>query len=108
MELTYTKCGDYYIPDITLSDRRTIRLADMAGCGCALKGTPPRRLLPHKTLWNHLAEIDAACNERLDSLIPAMAAPVFMDSVIPSRGSCRRCACSCTAGCKRRRRAGRR
>ena len=35
MELTYRKCGDYYIPDIALNDTEDYQLADIAGCGNA-------------------------------------------------------------------------
>ena len=77
MELTYTKVGDYYIPDLALDDD--------AGCEIGLYGRMRERFLEehhHGTytsllltgkLWKHLAEIDAACHELMDFLIPAMA-----------------------------------
>ena len=32
MELTYTECGDYYIPDIVLSDTKEYHIGSTAGC----------------------------------------------------------------------------
>ena len=32
MELTYTKAGDYYLPDLTLGDQPDKPLGGMAGC----------------------------------------------------------------------------
>ena len=77
MELTYTKVGDYYIPDLTLGDD--------ADCEIGMYGRMRERFLEdhhHGTytsllltgkLWKHLTDIDAACHERMDVLIPAMA-----------------------------------
>lgn len=77
MELTYTKVGDYYIPDFTL--------VDDSECEIGMYGRMRERFLEeyhHGTytsllltgkLWKHLAEIDVACNERMDALITAMA-----------------------------------
>ena len=77
MELTYTKVGDYYIPDLALDDG--------ANCEIGMYGRMRERFLEehhHGTytsllltgkLWKHLAEIDAACDERMDTLISAMA-----------------------------------
>lgn len=77
MELTYSKVGDYYIPDLVLDDD--------AECEIGMYGRMRERFLEdhhHGTytsllltgkLWKHLAEIDAACNERMDTLVSAMA-----------------------------------
>lgn len=77
MELTYSKVGDYYIPDLALDDD--------AECEIGMYGRMRERFLEdhhHGTytsllltgkLWKHLAEIDAACNERMDTLVSAMA-----------------------------------
>lgn len=78
MELTYTKCGDYYIPDIALSNTANYQLGRYGRMRLRyLKEHHPgvySHMLLSETLWKHLAEIDAVCNERLDNLIPAMAA----------------------------------
>ena len=34
-ELTYTRCGDYYIPDLKLSEQPEAPSASMAVCGDA-------------------------------------------------------------------------
>lgn len=67
MELSYEKCGDYYIPNIALLDTATTKSADMVVCGVYF------HILILETFWNHLEEIDVTCNKRLDNLIPAMA-----------------------------------
>ena len=77
MELTYTKVGDYYIPDIALDND--------AEYDIGIYGRMRQRFLEEHhpgvysrmflfgELWKHLAEINAACHERMDFLIPAMA-----------------------------------
>lgn len=70
MELTYTQCGDYLIPDLVLSDTSEyhigkygrMRRAYLKDHHPALYSTP---LLTEK-LFPHLAEIDAACKNRLE------------------------------------------
>lgn len=78
MELTYTKCGDYYIPNITLFDTADYQLGRYGRMWLRyLKEHHPgvySHMLLSETLWKYLAEIDEACNERLDRLTPAMAA----------------------------------
>ena len=78
MELTYAKCGDYYISDIALLDTAVYQIGKYGRMRLrCLKEHHPgvySHMLLSETLWKHLAEIDTACNERLDSLIPAMAA----------------------------------
>jgi len=77
MELSYTKVGDYYIPDLALDDDAEYEI----GMYGQLRqhflegyhiGTYTSLLLTGR-LWKHLAEIDAACNERMDVLVSAMA-----------------------------------
>ena len=77
MELTYTKVEDYYIPDLALGDD--------ADCEIGVYGRMRQRFLEEhhpgtytsllltEKLWKHLASIDAACHDRMDFLIPAMA-----------------------------------
>ena len=78
MELTYTKVGDYYIPDLTLDGDAEYEI----GLYGRMRehfledhhhGTYTSLLLTGK-LWKHLADIDAACQERMDFLIPTIAA----------------------------------
>ena len=76
MDLTYTKVGDYYIPDLILDDQPDRPLGRYGRMRQKFleehhTGTYNRLMLSGK-LWTHLADTDAACQERLDTLIPAM------------------------------------
>jgi len=77
MELTYTKVGDYYIPDLVLDDDAEYEIGVYGRMRERFledhyHGTYTSLLLTGK-LWKHLAEIDTACNERMDNLVSAMA-----------------------------------
>ena len=77
MELTYTKIGDYYIPDLTLGDQPDKPLGKYGRMRQKFlaehhPGTCNQLILSGK-LWAHLTEIDTACKERMEVLIPAMA-----------------------------------
>lgn len=77
MELTYTKCGDYYIPDLVLPDTSEYHIGKY--------GRMHKRYLQEQRLgiytgmvlsgklWPHLAEIDEACNTRMEAAIAAIA-----------------------------------
>ena len=77
MELTYTKAGDYYIPDLALDDDTNYEIGIYGRMRQKfLEEHHPsvyNRMLLFGELWKHLAEIDAACHERMDFLIPSMA-----------------------------------
>ena len=75
-ELTYTRNGDYLIPDLTLSETEELPLGKY---GRMRK----RFLMEHRPiLWNqmilaetlypHLREIDTAANERLETMMPEL------------------------------------
>ena len=69
--------GDYFIPNLVLSDdgnyqigkygrmRRTYlkEHRKILYTNCVMEGT----------LWGHLSEIDQACNERMETIVSAMA-----------------------------------
>ena len=69
MELTYTKCGDYLIPDLVLLDTKEwLRRA-------YLKEHRPilyTDLIVTEKLFPHLEEIDTACRKRLEIIEKAM------------------------------------
>ena len=73
---TYTKSGDYFIPDIALpktSNRRIGKYGRMRHR--YLKEHRPvlySTMILDGTLWDHLAEIDLTCNNQLDVLISGM------------------------------------
>lgn len=74
---TYRQVGDYFIPNLVLSDdgnyqigkygrmRRTYlkEHRKILYTNCVMEGT----------LWGHLSEIDQACNERMETIVSAMA-----------------------------------
>ena len=77
MDTTYTKCGDYYIPNITLSDTTHYHIGKYGRMRRTfLKEHRPIQysdLVLTEKLFSHLAEIDEACRQRLEIMIPAMA-----------------------------------
>lgn len=77
MELTYTKVGDYYLPDLALDDDTKYEIGIYGRMRQRfLEEHHPgvyNRMLLFGELRKHLAEIDAACHERMGFLIPAMA-----------------------------------
>lgn len=77
MELIYTKAGDYYIPDLALDGDIDYEIGTYGRMRQKfLEEHHPgvyNRMLLFGERWKHLAEIDAACHERMDFLIPAMA-----------------------------------
>ena len=76
MELTYTKVGDYYIPDLTLGGQPDKPLGKYGRMHQQyLKEYRPgtyNRLMLSGKLWAHLVEIDTTCDKRMDNMIPAM------------------------------------
>ncbi len=76
MKISYTKVGDYLIPNLTLPDERY-----SIGKYGILRREYLRKhhqglytvMLLRGTLLKHLAEIDKTCHEMLDRLIPKMA-----------------------------------
>ena len=73
---TYTPAGDYLIPNIELPDKPRIPIGKYGRMREAyLKEHRPglySRLLLSGKLYEHLAEIECTCNERLETLIPQM------------------------------------
>ena len=73
---TYTKSGDYYIPDITLPEGSNRKIGKYGRMRHRyLKEHRPviySTMILNGTLWDHLAEVDIACNNRLDVLISGM------------------------------------
>ena len=76
MELTYTQCGDYLIPNLVLSDTKEYRIGKYGRMRRAyLKEYRPAlysTLLLTEKLFPHLAETDAACKNRLEIIETAM------------------------------------
>ncbi len=74
---TYRQVGDYFIPNITLPDDGEYQIGKYGRMRRSyLKEY--RKILYNNyvlegTLFRHLAEIDQACNERIENIISAMA-----------------------------------
>ena len=74
---TYRQVGDYFIPNITLPDDGEYQIGKYGRMRRSyLK--EHRKILYNNyvlegTLFKHLAEIDQACNERIENIISAMA-----------------------------------
>ncbi len=76
-ELTYTKNGDYLIPDLTLSEmpEDASPWASTAECGRIPEGARPvlwNSLVLSEKLFPHLREIDEAANNRLEQMMPEL------------------------------------
>ena len=84
--LTYSRCGDYYIPDLKLSEQ--------AGTPIGKYGRMRKRYLEkHRPifynnliltgrLYPHLLEIDKAANERMDTLMPQLMEAAGVDEAL--------------------------
>ena len=70
MELTYTQCGDYLIPNLVLADTQEYYIGKYGRMRRAyLKEYRPvlySTLLLTEKFFPHLAEIDAVCKNRLE------------------------------------------
>ena len=77
MGVTYHWEGDVRIPDLVLSDTADYHVGKYGRMRHRYLKEHRRVLfnimLTNETLAKHVADIDAACRERLDTLIPAMA-----------------------------------
>ena len=73
---TYTQSGDYYIPDITLPEGSNRKIGKYGLMRHRyLKEHRPvlyNTMILDGSLWDHLAEINLTCNNRLDVLISGM------------------------------------
>lgn len=76
--LTYTKVGDYYIPDLAMDDQPDKEIGIYGRMRERyLEERHPGRysyMLLHGKLVPHLLEIDMAAQHYLDTMIPRMAA----------------------------------
>ena len=74
---TYRQVGDYFIPDLVLPDDGNYQIGKY-GRMCRSYLKEHRKILytnyvMEGTLFKHLAEIDQACNERMETIVPAMS-----------------------------------
>lgn len=75
--LTYTRVGDYQIPDLALPEQPERDLGKYGGMRLRyLKEYRPglfNRLSLNGTLYSHLLEIEDAANSRLETMMPQLA-----------------------------------
>src|SRR5699024_4061411 len=75
-ELTYTRCGDYYIPDLKLSEQSEAPVGKYGRMRRRyLKEHRPclySSLILSEKLDPHLVEIDRVARERMDAMLPRM------------------------------------
>lgn len=75
-ELTYTRCGDYYIPDLELSEQPEAPIGKYGRMRQRyLKEHRPglySSLILIEKLYPHLLEIDRVARERMDAMLPRM------------------------------------
>lgn len=75
-ELTYTRCGDYYIPNLKLSEQPEAPIGKYGRMRQRYlkehrRGLYSSLILSEK-LYPHLLEIDRAAQERMDIILPRM------------------------------------
>ena len=74
--LTYTRCGDYYIPDLTLSEKESKPLGKYGRM--RKKYLQKHRqvlwnsMILSETLYPHLREIDETATQRMEQLMPEL------------------------------------
>ena len=75
-ELTYTRNGDYLIPDLTLSETEELPLGKYGRMRkqFMMEHRPIlwNQMILSETLYPHLREIDTAANERLETMMPEL------------------------------------
>ncbi len=85
----YTLHGDYYLPDLTLSETAGQAIGRYGRMRKAyLEEHRPglyERLLLSGRLYDHLAQIDRSCAARLEMMIPVMAAAEGVDESLKAR-----------------------
>ena len=75
-ELTYTRSGDYWIPNLSLSQQETLPLGKYGRMRKAyLQEHRPvlwNSLILSEKLYPHLREIDETANSRLEQMMPGL------------------------------------
>ena len=74
---TYRQVGDYFIPNLVLSDDGNYQIGKYGRMRRTYLKEHRKILYTNYvmegTLWGHLSEIDQACNERMETIVFAMA-----------------------------------
>ena len=89
MEMTYTKAGDYLVPNVRLSNREMKPLGKYGQMRKAyLQKHRPilwNQLILKEALFSHLQEIDETAHRRLDEMLPQMAAQAGVTEELKQR-----------------------
>lgn len=76
--LTYTQCGDYYIPDVRLEHSGTRTLGKYGRmCGAFKEQNKPmlfNDMILSETLFPHLWEVQQSCEKRMELLMKELLA----------------------------------
>lgn len=93
MNITYSKCGDYYIPDLVMPEEPDIVLGKYARM--RRNYLKQRRkgfyttLLTSGKLIEHLAEIDQTAQERIDHIVSHLAKAEGVNEELKARDQMR-------------------
>lgn len=85
MKLTYHRCGDYLLPDLTIPDEPVVLGKYSRMRKTYLKEHKPivyNALLLSGKLTAHLVGVDAECRERLETLLPQMMRQEGVDEAL--------------------------
>ena len=88
MKLTYHRCGDYLLPDLTIPDEPVVLGKYSRMRKTYLKEHKPilyNVLLLSGKLTAHLVGVDAECRERLEILLPQMMQVEGVDEALKAR-----------------------
>ena len=88
MKLTYHRCGDYLLPDLTIPDAPVTLGKYGRMRKTYLKEHKPilyNTLLFSGKLTEHLVSVDAECRERLETLLPQMMQVEGVDEALKAR-----------------------
>lgn len=87
--LTYTLHGDYYLPNLNLSDADKTPIGRYGRMRMTyLRENRPglyTRLILSGKLYDHLAEIDTTCRERMSRMVCQMAAAEGVNEALKTR-----------------------
>lgn len=85
-ELTYSRCGDYYIPDLKLSEQTETPIGKYGRMRKRyLEKYRPvlyNSLILQERLYPHLLEIDRTTNARMDILMPQLMKAAGVDETL--------------------------
>ena len=87
--LTYIQHGDYYLPNLSLTDADKTPIGRYGRmCMTYLRESRPglyTRLILSGKLYDHLAEIDSTCRERMSRMVSQMATAEGINESLKAR-----------------------